>query len=1095
MNPDPSSRRPSRPRARAAIRSGAATAIASAMAIIAACSTALAPEARAQTSAPRAAAQATPLFLDEGDVAAWTAGGSDGVAASASRAPGRSAGATDHAVRLNFNFKRGSGYATLRRELDVPVAGNFRVVFDVVAQSGDNNFEVKFIDESGEDVWWVNQREFAFPTDWAELVIPRRKLSFAWGPTHGSKPLSRIKAIELAVTVGSGTSAGGTGWVTIDNVRIEALPDVAPPGPVRVSTTSTAPGTTVDAGLSESAAVRWQPAPDDKQPQMTLDFGGPREAARIDLAADLPADLQVRVEALEQGRVIAQAYAAANRPALLDVAGMSPDAVRVHGVSAIRGVSLRLRDEEFLTDPNVTASTLAREGFRASLPRWASGEQSYWTIVGKPEEEAEFCISEDGVVELGKAGPGIEPSLEANGRVIGWEDATITHRLPTGSAPVPTVEWRAGDIGLEITAWAPVDEPNVAMRAQYKLKNHGATPWSGALRLSLRPLQAMPATQNLNMTGGALRLEDVAVQADRGGATLSARAKRGTWTAHVAAYQPKVQIERIGSFRLDPSEDAPGFGLASASFEPGTLASAVASFACTLQPGATERFELWVPAPGADDASNAAHRMQWSDGSLGRTLMYWDEQTSRVRFDLPPSAQRWSEAWRAQIAYILVNRDGPAIQPGSRSYDRTWIRDGALTSTALLYSGHAAEVRQFIDWFAPFQYDNGKVPCCADERGPDPVPEHDSHGQYIYGVAEYDRFVRDDAFVRQHLPRVKKAVEYIQFLRAQRLTDEYRNAEGLKGAKFGLVPESISHEGYSAKPMHSYWDCFWVLRGLEDAAYLGSRAGDDAFAQQARTLAGEFRTSLYDSMRLAMRLTNVDYIPGCVELGDYDPTSTSIGVFPVGELGNIPEPQLTRTFERYIDWFDERARGGRAWKDYTPYEIRNTTTFLFLGRRDVTLRMMDFLFADMRPQGWNAWAEVVRNGYRTPGFIGDIPHTWVGSDYVKLLRTMFVHESKPGGLVIGLGVPDAWIAETGRVGVASAPTHFGTLGVVFERRGDDTAIVFDGALRESPAYVEIALERATSAARVTADGKDVARDASGRVRLAWPVREVVLHAR
>ena len=33
----------------------------------------------------------------------------------------------------------------------------------------------------------------------------------------------------------------------------------------------------------------------------------------------------------------------------------------------------------------------------------------------------------------------------------------------------------------------------------------------------------------------------------------------------------------------------------------------------------------------------------------------------------------------------------------------------------------------------------------------------------------------------------------------------------------GLVTESISHEGYSAKPVHSYWDDFWALRGLDDA--------------------------------------------------------------------------------------------------------------------------------------------------------------------------------------------------------------------------------------------------------------------------------------
>ena len=63
---------------------------------------------------------------------------------------------------------------------------------------------------------------------------------------------------------------------------------------------------------------------------------------------------------------------------------------------------------------------------------------------------------------------------------------------------------------------------------------------------------------------------------------------------------------------------------------------------------------------------------------------------------------------------------------------------------------------------------------------------------------------------------MKAAVEYIESLRAQRMTDEFgptgppRQEPGkppVPALAFrGLVPESISHEGYSAKPMHSFWD-------------------------------------------------------------------------------------------------------------------------------------------------------------------------------------------------------------------------------------------------------------------------------------------------
>ena len=194
----------------------------------------------------------------------------------------------------------------------------------------------------------------------------------------------------------------------------------------------------------------------------------------------------------------------------------------------------------------------------------------------------------------------------------------------------------------------------------------------------------------------------------------------------------------------------------------------------------------------------------------------WSNRLGRVGIHLPKQAEPIARAIRSNLAYILINADGPAIQPGSRSYDRSWIRDGSLTSAALLRLGHAEEVRRFIDWYARYQRADGYVPCCVSPRGGDPVPEHDSHGQFIFLIKEYYDFTGDRAFLERMWPNVIKAVEYIDSLRHQRMTDEYRTPE--KRAFFGLVPESISHEGYSAKPMHSYWDDFFILTGLKDAA-------------------------------------------------------------------------------------------------------------------------------------------------------------------------------------------------------------------------------------------------------------------------------------
>ena len=107
------------------------------------------------------------------------------------------------------------------------------------------------------------------------------------------------------------------------------------------------------------------------------------------------------------------------------------------------------------------------------------------------------------------------------------------------------------------------------------------------------------------------------------------------------------------------------------------------------------------------------------------------------------------------------------------------------------------------------------MPCCVDDRGSDPVPENDSHGELIFNIAEYYRYTGDKAFLKRMWPHVQGAFAYMEALRLSERTEANR---AVNAAFYGMMPASISHEGYSAKPMHSYWDNFWALRGYKDAA-------------------------------------------------------------------------------------------------------------------------------------------------------------------------------------------------------------------------------------------------------------------------------------
>ena len=107
----------------------------------------------------------------------WTAAPSDGVRLELAAGPG--------ALRLDFDFHGGAGYAVARRPLPLDLPANWEISFRLRADAPVNNLEFKLIDPTGQNVWWVNRRGFVFPRDWRTLTIKKRQLEFAWGPAGG----------------------------------------------------------------------------------------------------------------------------------------------------------------------------------------------------------------------------------------------------------------------------------------------------------------------------------------------------------------------------------------------------------------------------------------------------------------------------------------------------------------------------------------------------------------------------------------------------------------------------------------------------------------------------------------------------------------------------------------------------------------------------------------------------------------------------------------------------------------------------------------------------------------------------------------------
>jgi hypothetical protein len=980
---------------------------------------------------------------------AWTALASDGVTAKVSSAPG----VHGQGMRLDFDFGAAAGYAAVKRVLPLEVDGDFALSFWMRAEAPLNNLEMKLVDASGENVWWVRRPDFAIARGWQKFTFKKRHIEFAWGPT-ADRTLRRTRRMELVVSAGRD---GGRGSVWIDELRMRAIaPAGVAPAPL---VASTAQAVTVDYGVAREfggVVLHWADGLHATRYQLALSDDGSawRTVRKVD-DGDGGADplLLGETEARYLRVTLPEAAARPYRLERIDLEELA------YGASA-----------------NSFFQALARQAPRGHYPRGMSGQQNYWTVLGVDGGRETGLISEDGAIEAARAGFTIEPFVVEDGQLASWADVTVTQSLQDGYLPIPSVDWTAPRWRLRTTAFAQGTAAHSQLIARYELGNTSGAPLTLRLALALRPLQVNPPMQFLNTAPGVSPIRTLAWHGDSfavDGATrlwsLAAPSHAGVSSFDHGAIPARL-AGALWSARHSVDDQA-GF------------ASGALAYDVTLAPGASAVFGLALPLNGRPAAPQlaGASPQQWLDAMQHEVAGEWRARLGQVSFTVPPAAQPLVDTLRSALAHMLLTRDGAALMPGTRSYARSWIRDGAMMSEAMLRLGNDSVARDYARWFAPFQFANGKIPCCVDRRGADPVPENDSQGEFIFLVAQLWRYTHDRALVRQLWPRVKAAAAYME---GQRQSGRGgANRRPARRMLYGLLPASISHEGYAAKPMHSNWDNFWGLRGYRDAAMLATVLGKSAAAASLDAQARQFERELLASLRLSAATHRIGYLAGAAELGDFDPTSSTIALSPGGLQQRLPQGLLLGTFERY--WREALARrdGRRAWDDYTPYELRNVAAFVRLGWRARAHELLDFFMRDRRPAAWNQWAEVVGRDARAPRFVGDMPHGWIASDYIRSVLDLFAYEREADrALVLADGIPAAWLAGSG-VGVRALRTAYGSLDYTLRAEARGIVMTIGGKMSAPPGGLRLrAADARWRGARASIDGKP-ARWRGGELRI------------
>lgn len=1032
-----------------------------------------------------AAAPAGPLHLDDfEDLAPWSVVASQDVKASLRQAPG----SEGRALCLDFDFGTVSGYAVARRALPITFPGNYEITFDIRAEAPPNALQAKLLDASGENVWWFHRPDFEFPREWQPVRIKKRHVEFAWGTT-AQRELQSSAALELAIARGRG---GGKGSVCFDRLAMRELPTAAaPPAQPLVEASSSAPGSLPRFAVDGSAATAWRSNPAAGPEQaLTADFGGVREfgalvlrwlpglhASRYTLESSLDGAQWRRERSVSAGN-------GGTDPILLTDAETRYLRLRMHdGPGKAYGLAeIEVKDLAFGATPNAFFEALAREAPRGHYPRGFAGEQAYWTIVGIDGGLVQGLLSEDGALELAPGTAAVEPMLLTDEGLLTWADVATEHTLAEGYLPLPQVAWRRGELVLRVEAFGVGERARSQIIARYTVENRSPRARSVTLVLAVRPFQVNPPSQFLNVAGGVAPIRTLAW--DRRGLAVDGTARIFPLTPPTEFFAAPFDAGNIPELLAAPRrpdaqavDDAAGF------------ASGALLYRLELPAHGAHSVAFIAPLTGA--ARLPRHDADaWVLARKAEAAARWRANLNRVTVRAPGAGRMLADTLRTALAHVLINRAGPALQPGARSYARSWIRDGALTSEALLRLGREDAVREFADWYAAHQFADGKVPCCVDRRGADPVAEHDSQGEWIHLVGELHRYTGDRARLERMWPGVRLAAAHMESLRAAQRTPS--NLAEARRAYYGLMPPSISHEGYSDKPAYSYWDDFWALAGYRGAVDIARALGREG---EARVLAGqrdEFHGDLLASIRAAVSRHGIDYIPGSADRGDFDATSTTIALAPGGERASLPAELLDSTFERYWQEFIARRDARKDWEAYTPYELRNVGAFVRLGWRERASRLLDFFMADRRPQGWNQWAEVIGRQARKPRFIGDMPHGWVASDFIRSALDLFAYERESDrSLVLAAGIPADWMNGKGIV-LRGLRTPWGRLSYTLRRDGSRLELSIPQGAALPPGGLILAWPLAEAPVRVRVNGREVHVE-NGEIRITrLPARLVAV---
>ncbi len=651
---------------------------------------------------------------------------------------------------------------------------------------------------------------------------------------------------------------------------------------------------------------------------------------------------------------------------------------------------------------------------RGHLMAAINGTGRNWTIIGPLGGTRRGVVDGRGLVTPWPDGPSLDCWVRVDGQPPTFPSrlARATQRV-SPKFPVVKTEWSAGGgVSVRQNCWGAVlPSGREALIGRVKLLNGGSAPVAGEVMLAIRPAnpEGIAPIHGLD------------------------RAAPGRWLVDGQPFliAPPPAGHLVGSAALgDPAAVWTDGGLGNSSPGvrcPAGLATVALRYPFKLEPGATFDLNLTLPLDPAAPSDSAVEYDRLKTVERGRWRRHL---TVGAHLTLPdPAMQAAFELNRAHLPMFDV---GPRVVPGALTYRETWFRDAAFLLHAFDLLGHGDRVADKLRGYPSRQDRDG---CFRAQTG-----EWDATGQAIWSVAEHVRLGGDRSVAEALYGSLSRGAGWIATAR--------ETTRALEPARAGLLPAGLSAE-HLGPPDHYYWDNFWGLAGLRDAAFLARALGRTADADRFGRASDAYRADLRKSLRL-----NGVGKPGAWPAAPGRPLEAGaigslVALYP---LALVPpdEPGLVAT----LGWLTTAGlHDGAFFQEHfhaglNAYLTLHLAHALLMRRSVAVWPLVERVLRLMGPTG--TWPEAVhpRTG---GGTMGEGHHGWAAAEWLILSRRLLALEVGRDLLVTPAPHP-SWSTPGTVLRLTDAPTHFGPVSLEIRTSDDQATLSLDRLPPRDPTF-------------------------------------------